>query len=314
MIISASYKTDIPAFYGQWFLNRLRAGFCRTVNPYSGETARVDLSRDAVDGFVFWTKNLGPFLTCLEEVHDHGYPFFVQYTINAYPHSLEFSVVDPQRSLENAKRLAADYGPHTVVWRYDTIILSSLTPADFHLQNFETLARAMRGATNEVIISFAQIYKKTLRNMNWAAEKFRFSWEDPKPEVKLKLATQIAEIAKSYGMQFSVCAQPEFLVAGACEARCIDASRLSRISGTPISAREKGNRDGCRCAASKDIGEYDTCPHGCVYCYAVRNRSLAQRRYKSHNPEGEFLFEPVGRVSPRSASDKKRATLQRQLF
>lgn len=314
MIISASYKTDIPAFYGRWFLNRLRAGFCRTVNPYSGESARVDLNRNAVDGFVFWTKNIGPFIACLREVHDRGYPFFVQYSINGYPRSLEFSVVDPERSVENARKLTERYGPHALVWRYDTIILSSLTPADFHLANFETLARAMRGATDEVIVSFAQIYKKTLRNMNWAAQKFRFSWEDPTPEVKLSLALQLAEIAKSYEIRFSICAQPEFLVAGACEARCIDASRLSRISGAPISAIEKGNRDGCRCAASKDIGEYDTCPHGCVYCYAVRNRSLAQRRYKSHDPECEFLFEPAIKVSPGLPSEKKRANSQRQLF
>lgn len=313
MIISASYKTDIPAFYGEWFIKRLRAGYCRMVNPYNKKSHRVSLSRDSVDGFVFWTKNLGPFLGYLDEVHLKGYPFMVQYTINGYPRSLEFSVVDSKRSIEHMKQIAGIYGPKIGVWRYDTIVFSSLTPIDFHRKNFSNLAKKLKGATDEVVVSFAQIYKKTKRNMNWASKKFGFDWEDPQAEVKYNLAAELAQIAESYGMQLTMCAQKEFLAPGVVEARCVDADRLAKISGHSIESKLQGNRPACGCFISKDIGEYDTCPHGCVYCYAVLNRNLAQSRFKMHDPNSEFLFAPRGYV-PGDDSDNDSAPTQMSLF
>ncbi len=294
MIVSASYKTDIPAFYGEWFINRLDAGYCLMVNPYGRQVYRIRLEREHVDGFVFWTKNLGPFFDRLAIVQERGYPFLVQYTINGYPRTLEFSVVNPERSIEHMKSVSEAYGPEVAVWRYDTIIFSSVTPPDFHRSNFERLSRALEGTTNEVVVSFAQIYQKTLRNMNWAAKKFGFTWEDPADEVKLSLLNDLAEIAKSHKMQLTMCSQPQYSVSGVINARCVDVDRLSKVADCPIGAGLKGNRPGCGCYASKDIGEYDTCPHGCVYCYAVLNRELAQSRFREHDPEGEFLFEPKG--------------------
>jgi hypothetical protein len=294
MIISVSYKTDIPAFYGKWFMNRLQAGYCKMVNPYGKQIYRVDLQKEAVDGFVFWTKNAGPFMANLKEISTQGYPFIVQYSINGYPRPLEFSVVDAKQSINYFKNIADCYGSKASVWRYDTIILTSLTSYDFHLSNFERLAKELQGSTDEVVISFAQIYKKTLRNMNWAAKEFGFTWEDPPNELKFKLASELAKIAKIYQMQLTMCSQPEYLAPGVEEAHCIDIDRLSAISGKPVYAKLKGNRDGCACYYSRDIGEYDTCPHGCVYCYAVQNRQLAQTRFKKHNPDSEFLIEPEG--------------------
>lgn len=296
MIISASYKTDIPTFYGEWFINRLRAGYCRMVNPYNQKAYRVGLTRDEVDGFIFWTKNAGPFLHHLEEVHQKGFPFIVQYTINNYPRKLEFSVVDAKRSLEHMKQLSTTYGSKTVVWRYDTIVFSSLTPSNFHRHNFAELAKALEGTTDEVVVSFAQIYKKTKRNMDWAAKEFGFTWEDPDSELKYNLAQELAEIAKSYGIQLSMCSQKAFLAPGVVEARCVDARRLTALLGRPLDAKLKGNRPECGCYHSRDIGEYDTCPHGCVYCYAVQKRDLAQTRFHAHDPNGEFLFMPKNYV------------------
>lgn len=294
MIISASYKTDIPAFYGEWFINRLRSGYCKMFNSYNRRISRVDLTRDTVDGFVFWTKNVGPFLKYLNEVKEKGYPFVVQYTINGYPRSLEFSVVDSARAVEHMKRLSDSYGSNVSVWRYDTIIFSSLTPIDFHRRNFELLAKSLSGVTNEVVISFAQIYRKTLRNMKWAADEFGFSWEDPDDEVKRNFASELAQVAKAFNINLAVCSQKQYLSFGVNDAHCIDASRLSAIAGCPIAAKQKGNRPDCGCYVSRDIGEYDTCPHGCVYCYAVDNRKIAQARYKQHDPTSEFLFYPEG--------------------
>src|SRR5579863_4850689 len=174
MIISASYKTDIPTFYGEWFMNRLRAGYCKMVNPYGRQIYTISLLREDVDGFVFWTKNIGPFLKHLPEVREKGYPFIVQHTINGYPRELEFRVINYAHTVEHIKRLASDYGSDVVVWRYDPIVFSSLTPIDWHRRNFEKLAQSLRDTTDEVVVSFAQIYRKTKRNMDWAAQKFNF--------------------------------------------------------------------------------------------------------------------------------------------
>ena len=293
MIISASYKTDVPTFYGKWFINRLNAGYCKMVNPYNRRVYRVGLTREDVDGFIFWTKNLGPFMDKLTVVHGRGYPFIVQYTINAYPRTLEFSVVDAKRSIEHMKVVAEKYGPRVAVWRYDTIVFTSLTTADFHRRNFEVLARALEGTTDEVVVSFAQIYKKTLQNMNWAAKEFGFTWEDPPDELKFSLAAELAQMAEARGMQLTMCSQRQYLAPGVRDARCVDANRLSELAGRPIIAKLKGNRTDCGCYASRDIGEYDTCPHGCVYCYAVLNRELAQKHFKEHDPESEFLYGPT---------------------
>ncbi len=290
MIISASYKTDIPTFFGEWFMNRLRAGFCRMVNPYNRQPINVSLRRSDVDGIVFWTKNVGPFMRHLSEVRDRGYPFVVQHTINEYPKALEYSVVDASKSVANVKRIADEYGPRVAVWRYDTIVVSSVTPLDFHRRNFASLCQQLTGAVDEVVISFVHLYKKTLRNMTWASEQFGFTWEDPSADIKRSLAAEMVEMARAHGIQLSVCSQRDFIVDGATDARCIDAQRLEDIAGRTLNVAQRGARKECGCFASRDIGDYDTCPHGCVYCYAVQNRELAQRRFREHDPQSDFLF------------------------
>jgi hypothetical protein len=292
MIISASYKTDIPTFYGEWFRNRLRAGYCMMINSYNRKAYRVELSQGAVDAFVFWTKNAGPFLSTLDEVRDRGFPFVVQYTINGYPRELETSVIDHQRSIETAHRVSSEHGADSLVWRYDPIVFSSLTPHEFHLQNFERLARALRGASNEVVVSIAQIYRKTRRNLERSAEEHGFSWEDPSDERKHALLSELVSIAKANQFQLTICSQLSMAVAGSREARCVDARRIEMVSGGKLSTKLKGNRAECGCYESRDIGEYDTCPHGCVYCYSVQERPLALQRFRDHDPSSEYLFAP----------------------
>lgn len=296
MIISASYKTDIPAFYGRWFLNRIRAGYCKMVNPFNRhQVSTISLRREDVDGIVFWTKNVGPFLEELREVHKRGYPFVIQYTINSYPRALEERVVDAKQSVQHLKAISAEYGSKVGVWRYDTILFTSLTDLDFHRRNFEELAAQLEGVTDEVVVSFAQIYKKTLHNTNTAAREHGFTWEDPPQEVKQQLLRDLSAMASARGMTLTVCSQPSLLVEGTPEARCVDARRLGEVAGRFVNAKVKGGRKECGCYYSQDIGDYDTCPHGCVYCYAVRSRELALTRFRQHDPDGEFLF-PVMHV------------------
>jgi hypothetical protein len=144
--------------------------------------------------------------------------------------------------------------------------------------------------------------------VNRAADEFGFDWSDPDIEWKHSLAKELVGIAAAHSMQLAVCSQPEFLVPGSCEARCVDAKRLAGLAGKPIRAKEKGNRKECRCSEARDIGEYDTCPHGCVYCYAVQNRALAGDRYRQHDPTSEFLFPPPPGATE-EALDQRRVEL-----
>ncbi len=289
MIISASYRTDIPAFYSEWFFERLKAGYCRVRNPYSGRAWRVELRPECVDGFVFWTRNFGPLLGRLAELRRFGRPFVVQYTVTGYPRSLEAAVVAPAKAVEQIRRLAGEVHPRAVVWRYDPVVFTSVTKADRHRREFARLAAELEGAVDEVVVSFAQIYRKSERNLNAAALRHAFEWEDPADEIKLRLAAELAAIARSRGMTLALCNQPRYVAGGAREARCVDAQRLSEIGGIALDVPVKGNRPHCLCHESRDIGDYDTCPHGCVYCYAVRDRALSLRRYQAHDPAADSL-------------------------
>jgi len=293
MIVSASYRSDIPAFYAEWFRRRLRAGACRVANPYGGQAYHVDLKPAAVDGFVFWTRNAAPFRAALRDVAALGLPFVVQYSVTGYPRPLEASVPRPAAALAEIRGLARRYGPRAVVWRYDPVLLSSLTPPAWHRATFARLAAALAGACDEAVLSFAQIYAKTRNNTDRAAARHGFAWRDPETEEKRALLVELAGLAAEHGLTARLCAQPELVAPALAPAACIDARRLSDLAGRDIAARRKGNRPGCLCAESRDIGAYDSCPHGCVYCYAVRRPELAKQRFRGHDPAADSLTAPA---------------------
>ena len=250
---------------------------------------RVSLLPADVEGIVFWTKNFRPFLKHLDAVRSQGTPFYVQYTINGYPRSLENNVVDWRKSVEAVRTLASEFGPRMVVWRYDTILFSSQTPPEFHLRNFAEIASSLEGLVDEAVISFMQLYRKTERNLNQMSEAHGNPWHDPSIEAKRELGAELYRIGQTRGIELTVCSQPDLITVQP-PARCIAARRLSDVAGRAIHAKTLGNRPGCECAASRDIGDYDTCPHGCVYCYAVRSQTLALDRFRTHSPESPFLF------------------------
>jgi hypothetical protein len=295
VIVSASYRTDIPAFYGDWFRTRFRAGFALVASPYGGPPARIPLRPRpdrGVDGFVFWTRNAAPFDAALADVAEAGLPFVVQYTVTGYPRALEASVPEAARSVAVMRDLAKAYGARALVWRYDPILVSDLTPPAWHLENFATLARALEGVTDEAVTSFAAPYRKTVRRLAQVAREGGFAWRDPDMAEKTELLAGLARIAGDFGMRLTLCTQPELAVPGTAPAACIDARRLGDVAGRPIVAVTRGNRPGCLCAASRDIGAYDSCPQGCVYCYAVNSDAAAVRRLRSHDPKGEMIVSP----------------------
>lgn len=289
MIISASYRTDIPAFYGPWLMNRLAAGWAEVRNPYGGPVTRVDLTPQEVDGFVFWTRNLAPFMGYLPEIARRA-PFTVTLTITGYPQALESATPPPERAIAALHHLAKAWGQQRGVWRYDPILLTTLTPASWHRENFASMARRLNGATDECVVSFATFYAKTRRNLALAATQHGFHVTEPSTDEKRHLLHDLSAIARAEGMRLTVCSQTELVVPGQIDAaRCIDVQRLSVLAGYDIKARIKGNRPGCLCAESRDLGAYDTCPQGCSYCYAVRSPAAAQSACRSHRPDSLSL-------------------------
>jgi len=274
MIVSASYRTDIPAFHSRWLMERLAEGYADVRNPYGGAPYRVSLRAGEVSGFVLWTRNLKPLLPHLPEIAAIA-PFTVQFTVTGYPRALEPAVIAEEAAVAQLQGLRRDWGPRTAVWRYDPILDTSLTPLATHREGFARIAAALSGTIDEVVVSFADLYRKSARNLGAAAREHGFTWRDPEHEEKRGLLRELAEIATEHRMRLTLCTEPALASEGIAPARCIDAERLSDVGGHPILAREKGNRPGCLCAESRDIGAYDTCAQGCVYCYAVSNTDQA---------------------------------------
>jgi hypothetical protein len=262
MIVSASYRTDIPAFFAPWFAERWREGFALAKNPYSGKPYRVSLNPAEVDGLVFWTRWAAPFRENLARVAGDGVPFVVQYTVTGYGAALEPGVPDWRRAADSLCGIAERYGRDRVVWRYDPILCSAATPWDSHLARFCAIADRVAPATDEAVVSFAQFYAKTRRGL--AGHDAR----DPGDDEKRALLARLRDAAAERGLKLSLCAQPRLLIEGVGEAACIDAERLSRIAGRPIAAKAKPHRPACRCVQSRDIGTYASCGFGCAYCYA----------------------------------------------
>lgn len=283
MILSASYRTDIPAFYADWFAGRVQAGTVQYRNPFGGGLIDLSLAPATVDGVIFWTRNFRPMMRHLPLLAARQWPFVVQYTVTGYPRVLEPSVIPMAEAVAQIAALSSQFGPHAVVWRYDPILFSGATDAGWHKKTFSGLATALSGLVNEVTVSFLEPYRKTRRNLDrLSAADTGFDWRLPALDEKAALLRDLSGVAADAGMRLTLCTQPELMAQGDGTfqaARCIDVARLSAVAGRSLHAKTKGNRPGCLCAEARDIGAYDTCPHGCAYCYAVANRETAKARH-----------------------------------
>jgi hypothetical protein len=274
LIISASYRTDLPAFHGARFQAQLDAGHAMVRNPYSGKEYRVSLAQDDIDGFIFWTRNAKPFRAGFKAAQVVA-PFFVQYTVTGYPALLERGVPPIDHAVAEVERLVGQYGVGSVVWRYDPVIWTAATQPDFHRTNFRKLADRLAGSVDEVIFSAATLYAKSNRNLKRYAPGLDVS--DPADAEKQALLSELGEFALERGITPTVCSQPQLLSGPLKAAKCVDAERLKRIGGIDFRHRLKGNRAGCECAESRDIGGYDSCAHGCLYCYAVNDHDKVRQ-------------------------------------
>jgi len=290
-VISASRRTDIPAWYTPWLLNRLRAGYCHVANPFGGQISRVSLRTEDVLALVFWTRNPAPLLPHLEALRAAGYRCYVHMTITGYPRVLEPAAPPVGEAVATLRRLSAAIGPANVIWRYDPILISALTTPETHLQRFTSLAANLAGVVEQCIISYTQFYQKTTRNLNAVPE---LCWMDPDADQRIRLAVLLADIAAIFNIRLAACCSPELLSERISPAHCVDPAHLRRLRpDVAVTLSTTPSRAHCGCAASTDIGAYDTCRHGCAYCYATSHPAIAHRRYAEHDPEDSILWRPL---------------------
>lgn len=289
-IISVSRRTDIPAFYGDWFMNRIKVGFVPYLNPFGGQKYIISLKPEDVLCFVFWSKNFEPFLPKLKQIENLGYKFYFNFTITGLPKIFECDLCDIETSLRTIKKMSKLYSPKHINWRYDPIILSNITDYNYHLKHFEFLASSMEGYVERCYFSFVIQYGKVKRNFDQFQSDNKITVYDPNKELTVKLANDLAVIGNKYGIQMLTCSGDYLLTNKIGKAHCIDGNIIEKLfpSNNKIFA-EKPTRDQCGCTESTDIGAYDTCSHGCIYCYANINKKIAYKRYAEHDPKSAFL-------------------------
>jgi DNA repair photolyase len=293
MIISASRRTDIPAFYSDWFMRRLRAGFVDVVNPFNFHQIRpVDLKPESVDAIVFWTRNARPMLKYLPEMDRAGYRYYFLYTITGYPKELEENLPPIQNAIDTFQRLSEAVGPQRVIWRYDPIVISSITGPDYHRENFEKIAAALSGHTGRVIVSFVDMYKKVERRLKRISENDGISFTSPESQQIINLSNDLKMTADSCGLEIRSCAEEIDLVSsGIKPGKCIDDDLINSSFGLNFPYRKDPHqRKACRCTASVDIGAYDNCGYRCVYCYANSSFEKAAANLKAMDIDSESLY------------------------
>lgn len=300
MIISASRRTDIPAFYSNWLINRLREGFLLTRNPFNAhQIKRVSLKPEDVDVLVFWTRNPSKLMPFLPEMDAHGYHYYFQYTITGYPRAIEKSVPSPHRAIETFSELSQQIGSARTVWRYDPILLSNLLPLDEHKRLFSKIAGMLAGKTSRVVISFADFYKKTERNLNLVDGLICTDITQQQDQL-LELSAYMAKVAAAHGMEIKSCAESvDVASAGVPHGKCIDDALIKDVFGLSLDEKkDSGQREECGCIKSIDIGAYNTCLHGCSYCYATFNHGAVIKNQQKHDPLSPFLLGGTDGIDP----------------
>lgn len=283
MILSISRRTDIPNYYSEWFYNRIKDGYLYVRNPMNAhQISKIILSPEVVDCIVFWTKNPEPMLSRLDELN--AYKYYFQFTLTGFGNDYEPNVPPKKEHMIPVfQKLSEKIGREKVIWRYDPIIFTDKYTPEYHLKAFEQIAGKLNGYTSKCVISFVDLYTKNQKNMRAIN-----SWSLPEEEL-IAFAAQIASIAKDNGIKTASCAEAIDLSACGIEHNCcIDKKLVEQIIGCKIKAgKDKNQRKECGCVESIEIGTYNTCKNGCIYCYAnTSHESVLQnsRLYDVNSP------------------------------
>lgn len=290
MILSVSRRTDIPNYYSDWFIARIKEGFLYVRNPMDAhQISRIDLSPKVVDCIVFWTKNPANMIEKLEDLQKYMYYF--QFTLTGYGKDVEPNLPNKRKEvIPTFKRLSEKIGKERVIWRYDPILINKRYTMDYHRKAFEEIASNLEDDTEKVVISFVDFYSKTQRNTRG------LDIRQITNEERVELAGEMARIASKYHLIIETCAEQINLnEVGILHGSCIDKKRIERLLGCKlIVEKDKNQRGACGCFESVEVGAYNTCLNGCKYCYANFNNSKVEENVKLYNRESALL---CGKIS-----------------
>lgn len=287
MILNTGSRTDIPAYYSEWFYNRIKEGFVYTRNPYNPKLIHsYKLNPSVVDVLVFCTKNPEPMMERLDEINHFNQ--FWGITLTAYGKDIEPNVPDKHRIIECIKELSNRFGSHSIEWRYDPIFLSDKYTKEVHLRSFEHIASKLSGSIEVCVISFIDLYQKTIKNFPGVNEVSL--------EGQIELIKAFVEIGKKYNIRIKTCLENKILDEyGVDTSGCLTQSVLERSLNQRLNIPKQNlAREGCECLLGNDIGAYNSCLHGCVYCYANYDMKLVRENMKKHNKNSPLL---IGEVS-----------------
>lgn len=289
MIINTGSRTDIPAYYSEWFYNRIKEGYVLVRNPYyPTQILRYRLTPDVVDAICFCTKNPEPMLSRMEEIKAFRQVWYV--TITPYGTELEPHVPKKETVMDSLCRLSDIVGNQAVIWRYDPIFITDTYSVDVHIRSFEQMAKYVSGSVNTCVISFIDLYEKTKRNFPEGKEVSQ--------KEGIQIGKAFAEIGKTYGIQIRSCCEGTYLEPyGVNVTGCMTQSVIEHAIGCnlDIPKGRKPARQSCNCLLGNDIGAYNTCGHGCLYCYANYDRKTVAENMRLHNPNSPLL---IGNLLP----------------
>ena len=306
MILSVSRRTDIPNFYSEWFINRIKEGYLLVRNPMNAhQISRIDLSPAVIDCIVFWSKNPTYMLDKLDELKDYQYYF--QITLTGYGHDIEPGLPDKKEVLiPTFKKLSEKVGKKRVIWRYDPILINDKYDKNYHYRAFETIAEELKGYTERVVISFVDLYAKTQRNTA------SLHIENTSNEEMTEIASKLAEIATEKHLVIESCAELIDLDSvGVRHGHCIDKNLIEEIIGCRLKGdKDKNQRPECGCFESVEVGTYNTCKNGCKYCYANFNNDRVISQSRLYDPESPILCGTVDEAAGDKITDRSMKSLK----
>jgi hypothetical protein len=287
MILSVSRRTDIPRYYSNWFINRIEEGVVYTKNPINpSQISKVILTPENIDCIVFWTKDPGNILEKLKVLNERGYPYYFQFTLTPYGKDIERNLRSKEDLITTFRKLSDFIGRECVIWRYDPIIMNDVLDINYHKYQFEKLCQKLYRYTDICIISFVDTYRKISK---WVFEDII---REITTEQMKELAASLAIIGSKYGIEIRACSEPmDFKDYGIQPSACIDRELIQRVSGHTFEIKKDRNqRIGCGCVKSIDIGIYNTCKNGCIYCYANHSDTSIEKNFMKHNPMSPILI------------------------
>lgn len=283
MILSVSRRTDIPAFYVEWLINRFESGYVLVRNPFnSNMLSKIELNKRTIDCIVFWTKNPKPLIERLDYFESYNYYF--QITINPYDLKLEKGIPAKREIIESVKNLSDRIGKERIIWRYDPIFFTDVIDMAYHEKWFSYLADKLGEYIDHCVISIIDDYKKNRREFRDIGIRI------PSDVEAKKLIKKLSNIGEANSIKIQMCAE-SFEVENIGRSKCINDELIQKITGKKVIAKEDQNqREKCNCIESVDIGEYNTCLNGCVYCYANYSEKSIIDKVKKHDPNSPLLI------------------------